>query len=246
MPTPNGPTPTNAEATGPGAGGRRSGDDPGERTPLSPDRIIRTALGIVTRDGPEALTMRRVASALHVEPMSLYHHVPSKKALLDGVAGMALEAVGTFHDLAGSWDEQIKEAARRLRRVMLDNPKAVTLVATRPMHSEQIAELVESGLARLTDLGFSIDDAADVLWTISDFVIGNVLNRIGALGGTDLSLPAPEDRRRIDATFTADRFPNLMVVFTADARSDDEETARFERSLDVLVAGFATRYDTPA
>lgn len=216
-----------------------------ERKPLSRERIIRTAFGIVSRDGPEALTMRRVATALDVEPMSLYHHVPSKKALLDGVAGMAIEGVGTFDDITGSWQDQVREAARRLRREMIANPRAVTLVATRPIHSEQMAVLVESGLARLVQLGFDLPDAADVLWTVSDFVVGNVLNMIGSMGGADAALPTPEDTQRVAETITDVRFPHLVATHAAQqaAGPDQYDTARFERSLEVLISGFAGRYD---
>lgn len=215
-----------------------------DRQPLSPERIIRTAFGIVSRDGPEGLTMRRVASALAVEPMSLYHHVPSKKALLDGVAGMAIEGVGTFDDITGTWQEQVREAARRLRREMIANPRAVTLVATRPIHSVQMAVLVESALTRLTELGFDLEAAADVIWTVSDFVVGNVLNMIGSMGGAEAVLPTPEDSLRLAETFTDERFPLLMAASAAHAagRPDQYDTERFERSLTMLVAGFETRY----
>ncbi|MFF1933919.1 TetR/AcrR family transcriptional regulator [Streptomyces sp. NPDC058228] len=37
-------------------------------------------------DGVEALTMRKLATALDANPMSLYHHVPNKDAVLRGVA----------------------------------------------------------------------------------------------------------------------------------------------------------------
>ena len=217
-----------------------------DRQPLSPERIIRTAFGIVSRDGPEALPMRRVATALAVEPMSLYHPVPSKKALLDGVAGMAIEGVGTFDDITGTWEEQVREAARRLRREMIANPRAVTLVATRPIHSEQMAVLVESALARLVELGFELDAASDVIWTVSDFVVGNVLNMIGSMGGADAVLPTLEDSQRVAETITDERFPHLVASIAAHqaSRPDEHDTARFERSLDMMIAGFATRYGT--
>lgn len=213
-----------------------------DRLPLSPERIFRTALDIITRDGAEALTMRRVASALDVEPMSLYHHVPSKKALLDGVAGMALSGVGTFDDLTGPWQDQVREMAQRLRRELLAYPRAATLIATRPLHSEQLALLVESGLGRLTALGFDLRTAADVLWTTSDFVMGNALNLIGYRGGIEPLLPSPEDTRRMAETFTPERFPNMIGSERGD---DDDHQKRFDRGLDALIAGIEDLYPTP-
>lgn len=44
------------------------------------------ALQLIDADGVEALTMRKLAAALDANPMSLYHHVPNKDAVLRGVA----------------------------------------------------------------------------------------------------------------------------------------------------------------
>ncbi|MCU1587063.1 MAG: transcriptional regulator, TetR family, partial [Frankiales bacterium] len=53
--------------------------------PLSRDRILRCALAVSDRDGLEATSLRRVAAELGVHVTSLYHHVPTKEALLDGL-----------------------------------------------------------------------------------------------------------------------------------------------------------------
>lgn len=217
---------------------------PPDRPPLSPERIFRAALDIITRDGADALTMRRVASALHVEPMSLYHHVPSKNALIDGAVGLALEGVGTFEDLAGTWQEQVSEAARRLRRELLRNPRAATLVATRPMHSEQVMAMVESGLGRLHDLGFDLETAAEILWTMNDYVIGNVLNWVGARGGVDPMVPSPEEAERMAERFNPLRYPYATKVIDEIA-SEADAAARFERGLDAVVTGIADRFPSP-
>jgi AcrR family transcriptional regulator len=59
------------------------GPSPGDQ--LSRERILAGALELVDQDGLEALTMRRLADALKVDPMSLYNHVESKDDLLDGL-----------------------------------------------------------------------------------------------------------------------------------------------------------------
>ena len=41
---------------------------------MSRDRVLRTAIGLADREGIDALTMRRLASELGVEAMTLYHH----------------------------------------------------------------------------------------------------------------------------------------------------------------------------
>ncbi|HSQ21464.1 MAG TPA: helix-turn-helix domain-containing protein, partial [Coriobacteriia bacterium] len=46
--------------------------------PLTRDEILAAALVIVDEGGPDALSMRKLASALGVEAMTLYHHFTNK------------------------------------------------------------------------------------------------------------------------------------------------------------------------
>ncbi|MEI6363720.1 MAG: TetR family transcriptional regulator, partial [Actinomycetes bacterium] len=44
------------------------------REPLSRGRVLSAAIAVADVDGLSAVTMRRIASDLGVEAMSLYHH----------------------------------------------------------------------------------------------------------------------------------------------------------------------------
>ena len=46
------------------------------------DRIAKVALEILEREGPDAVSMRRVAQAVGITPMAIYHHFPNREALL--------------------------------------------------------------------------------------------------------------------------------------------------------------------
>lgn len=50
--------------------------------PHTADRIARAALAILEKEGPEAVSMRGVAQAVGITPMAIYHHFPSREALL--------------------------------------------------------------------------------------------------------------------------------------------------------------------
>ena len=54
--------------------------------PLTEAGSYAAALRLIDADGVEVLTMRKLATALDANPMSLYHHVPNKDAVLRGVA----------------------------------------------------------------------------------------------------------------------------------------------------------------
>ena len=63
------------------------------RTPLSRETIIAAAAAVADRAGVAAVSMRSVAKVLGVEAMSLYHHVPSKEALIDDLADWVFERI---------------------------------------------------------------------------------------------------------------------------------------------------------
>lgn len=45
-------------------------------------RIAEEALAILETEGPDAVSMRRIAQALNITPMAIYHHYPNREALL--------------------------------------------------------------------------------------------------------------------------------------------------------------------
>jgi AcrR family transcriptional regulator len=55
-------------------------------------RIARIALGILEKEGPEAVTMRRIANAAGITPMAIYHHFPNRDQLLHSVVDKEFEA----------------------------------------------------------------------------------------------------------------------------------------------------------
>ncbi len=61
-----------------------------DRPRLTRDRVIDAAADIASRDGIEALSMRRLAEELDVSTMAAYRHVPSKRALVDALLLRAL------------------------------------------------------------------------------------------------------------------------------------------------------------
>src|SRR5437899_12678493 len=73
--------------TGASTPATRRGPSGGTKKPITVDAIISTAFGIVEREGYEALTMRRVATALETGPSSLYAHVVNKQDLDDQLIG---------------------------------------------------------------------------------------------------------------------------------------------------------------
>jgi len=59
-------------------------------------RIYQRALAILEAEGPQAVSMRRIAKEVGVTPMAIYHHFPSREALLDKVVDTEFERLAEF------------------------------------------------------------------------------------------------------------------------------------------------------
>ena len=55
--------------------------------------MLAAAAELADAEGLAAVTMRRLAADLGVEAMSLYHHLPGKEGLLDGLVETVIEEI---------------------------------------------------------------------------------------------------------------------------------------------------------
>lgn len=84
--------------------------------------VVDTALDVIATEGYEALTMRRLASALDTGPASLYNHVVNKVDLDELLIGrLCAELVLPEPDPA-AWREQIRDVCTQLRDQYLKYP----------------------------------------------------------------------------------------------------------------------------
>src|SRR3954462_846137 len=92
--------------TGSPAPAVRRGPSGGRKKPITVDAIISTAFGIVEREGYEALTMRRVATALETGPSSLYAHVVNKGDLDELLIGRLCAGIDLPAADPATWRQQ--------------------------------------------------------------------------------------------------------------------------------------------
>ena len=93
----------------------RRGPSGGRKKPITVEAIIDTALGIVAREGYEALTMRRVATALETGPASLYAHVVNKADLDELLLGRLYAHIELPEPDPGIWRQQIASVYAQMR-----------------------------------------------------------------------------------------------------------------------------------
>ncbi|MEU4428512.1 TetR/AcrR family transcriptional regulator C-terminal domain-containing protein [Actinoplanes sp. NPDC024001] len=124
------------------------------RRSLTPALIAEAALRLGDRDGPAAMSMRRIAGELGCDPMAIYRHYPNRESLLDAVADLALADVAAPERAAG-WDERVRGILLAVRAAALRHPGIAAHVAARPplgahglrLAGELNAALAEAGLS---------------------------------------------------------------------------------------------------
>jgi AcrR family transcriptional regulator len=226
---------------------RPAGDDASGNGKITRDTVLAAALAIIDRDGADALTMRRLASALDRDPMVLYRHTPNKAALLDGVAESVLAQLRVDSG-DPDWAGQLRAVARRFRALALAHPHIVPLIVTRPLATPLglrpagTLRPLEDILALLTRAGFSGPDALHIYRALFGFVHGHILDELQELvenpDETDDLLRLGLHRLPIT------EFPllrNLAPVLAAY-----NGAAELERGLDILLTGLTTTITPPA
>jgi AcrR family transcriptional regulator len=201
---------------------------------LDRERILATALALLDAEGIEHLSMRRLAAELGVEAMSLYNHVPSKAALLEGVAELILaeiELPGPGAAETMDWRDRLRGGARSLRRVALAHPSAVMLLMAQPLHSPTALEPIELALATLRSAGFGDQATVYAFHTLTGFVFGQVLQELHG------PFAHPDGEPAAHLTLTPEQFPAVCALGELAAGRDLE--AEFEFGLTAVLDGMA-------
>ena len=213
----------------------------GERTrarqPLTRQRILAAAIELGDREGLSALSMRRLGRELDVEAMSLYNHVPSKAALLDGVVGLLLTEMDIPPPDPARWEASLQTVARTYRRIAHVHPNLFPLVVTRPLNAPEVLRPLEATLAIFRAAGFDAASTLGAFRAISSYVEGYALDEI-----TGFSFAAADsgDGPRLElGGLDPEAFPRLHELAPFFAMQDRD--AEFEFGLEALIVGLRSR-----
>ena len=209
------------------------------RTPLTRERVLRTAIEFADREGIEALSMRRLGQELGVEAMALYRHVQNKDDMLDGIMEMIVAEIdqpATTDD----WKATLRAQSMAARQVMLRHPWARRVFEERPKGGPVFLAYVESVLATLHDGGFSIELAHHVLHVLGSRIFG--FNQ-DVFEDKDQSVPSPEEA----AVLMRALAPFPRVIELAQSVSHDgvlgpcDDDVEFAFGLDLILDGLEAR-----
>jgi len=202
---------------------------------LTRSRIIATAIKLIEADGVEAVSMYRLATELGCSVMCLYRHVPSKCALLDGVADEVMSAIEVTSLPQGRWDERLQAQAMAFRKIARAYPRcAMAAVSRRPM-SARILRPAENALAVLADAGFEGQAAARIVRAFLAYTVGSIVREVGVAPG----LTDGDDAITAGPPLRQSEFPQITQL-SAELRASDPE-ADFEFGLALLLQAVAAR-----
>jgi AcrR family transcriptional regulator len=128
----------------------------GPRQGLSVDAVVAAATQVADTEGLEAVTMRRVAKALAVAPMTLYTYVPGKAELLDLMLDAAYTRMPRLDTSGQPWRQRLAVIAEENKELFENHPWAATISTIRPPLGPGMMAKYEHELLALESLG--LDD----------------------------------------------------------------------------------------
>ena len=213
------------------------------RAPLTRERVLRTAVELADAHGIDAVTMRRLADELGVEAMSLYHHLPNKEAVLNGVVDLILlEVAGAIEALdagAGSWKQALRARILASRSVLLRHTWAPALIESRTTFGLPAAKHMDAMVRTMHDGGLSYDLIHHAMHALGSRWYGFV-QELGDSSGSDALAPFVTE------------IPSLVAMLV-DVSHDDpastlgwcDDQTEFEFGLDLLLDGLERRAAQP-
>ncbi|MGH9471072.1 MAG: TetR/AcrR family transcriptional regulator [Terriglobia bacterium] len=106
-----------------------------KRDKKAAETIARVTLRLLEKEGPQAVTMRRVARAAGITPMAIYHHFPGRAALLKTVTEAEFEKLRNFAEARPtprSFESQIVHIVDGYLDYAFARPRLFDYVFSRP------------------------------------------------------------------------------------------------------------------
>ena len=217
-----------------GSAGRRGPDEP-----LSRDRIVSAALALVDKEGLAALSMRRLATALGVDPMAIYYYLPNKAALEDAIVEavnveMYATNIGSF-DFSMPFYDLVVAAGRVFRTALLRHPNTLSLLAVRAAPTPSASGPGDAMVGCFIRAGFTAAEGVAAVDVFSIYVTAYVLKEVQMPVGPERD--AHDLLRQMREALDPELSPNLVRAIDEGRLMDFE--SEFELGLQALARGFA-------
>ena len=185
----------------------------------------------MAEEGLEGLSMRKLARRCGVGAMTLYGHVRTKEELLGELASRFLGEIELPEGAEEAWQEQVARVFRSLRRVFLEHPELLPIVATQRLDAIGVYRAAELVFAALRSAGLDERQTVEAFDALTSFTIGIAQRETGLHGRDADALPGI-------SKLSPEEFPNAIGLAGHLVTRDPERS--FETGLDLLVRGIAS------
>lgn len=205
---------------------------PASRPRLTRERVVATAIELADAARHDVPTMRALAAALEVQPMSIYHHIAGKEELVDAMVD------SVFAEIAlpgkGGWQDELRRRYRSARAVLRSHPWALPLMESRANPGADTLRQHDAVLGVLLDAGFSMPRTALAYAMLDAYLYGFVLQEVA------LPFDQPEDvpgmAQEMLAAFPVDTYPHLAAFMAGHVMQPGYDYgAEFDNGLDLLL-----------
>ena len=192
--------------------------------------VVRAAIAIADADGLDTVSMRHVAAALGVRPMSLYTHVASKDDLLELMVNEVVAEALVPDPLPEGWREAMRAVAHHSYNAFVAHPWTLEAYGRGARLGPNALRHAEQSAAAVAPLGLAAEDACRVLAIVDEYTIGH------ALRGLTFDEDTVRERFPVIDPEQHPELHRLGYPGMADPRED------FEQGLEVVLDGVAQRY----
>ena len=203
--------------------------------PLTAARVLAGAINLADRIGIEQLTIRKLAAELEVKPMSIYHHVPNKEAIVDGMVDLVFSEISRPPSDT-DWKAAMRQRSLSAREVLARHPWAAPLMESRTAPGPETLHHHDAVIGCLRRGGFSIEMTAHAYALIDSYLYGFALQEVNlpATSGEELA----ELARSIIEPLPTGEYPHLMELAAEHIMQPGYDFgSEFEFGLDLILDG---------
>ncbi|MFT5574477.1 MAG: AcrR family transcriptional regulator, partial [Cryomorphaceae bacterium] len=205
------------------------------RQSLNKGRIIGSAVALADKTGVDALTIRKLATALGVKPMTIYHYVPNKEAIIDGMVDMVFSEID-LPQIDIDWKSAVRLRSASARAVLATHPWAVPLMESRRSPGIATLRQHDAVIACLRNGGLSVEMTAHAYALIDAFIYGFAMQEasLPATSGEQMS----ELAESIMQATAMNEYPHLMELTTQHVLQPGYDFAEeFDFGLNLILDG---------
>lgn len=213
-----------------------------EKQRLSAERVLDGAVALADEIGIESFTIRKLANALDTKPMTIYHHVPNKEAIIDGMVDRVFAEIDV-PPTGFDWQQAIRRRCVSARAVLARHRWAAPLMESRTNPGPATLGHHDAVLGCLFGAGFSSEMVAHAYALIDNYLYGFAMQEasLPATGGQEMQELASGIAMHLEPYPHLSRFTVEHVL-----QPGYDFKAEFDFGLDLILDGLAAAADLTA